>query len=118
MSETTTAPETVTVELNVEVAYQQLVGFQKAVVAYNKADEEDSDKGRLEAANDAVNASLLLINDVVPADMRAKLRTGTLQFCRHHGNEYGPALAGLGAKIEEFTEGLKVLGAPMDVSPG
>lgn len=73
MSETTTAPETVTVELNVEVAYQQLVGFQKAVVAYNKADEEDSDKGRLEAANDAVNASLLLINDVVPADLSDKL---------------------------------------------
>jgi hypothetical protein len=48
---------------------------------------------------------------------RARLRTGTLQFCRHHNTEYGPALAALGAKIEEYTEGLKVLGAPMDVSP-
>lgn len=73
MSETTTAPETVTVELNVEVAYQQLVGFQKAVVDYNKADDEDDDKGRLEAANDAVDASLLLINDVIPADLSDKL---------------------------------------------
>jgi hypothetical protein len=73
MSETTTAPETVTVKLNVEVAYQQLVGFQQAVVDYNKADAEDNDKGRLDAANDAVNASLLLINDVIPGDLSEKL---------------------------------------------
>ena len=73
MTETTTTPETVSVELNVEVAYQQLVGFQQAVVDYNKADAEDNDKGRVDAANDAVNASLLLINDVVPAYLSDKL---------------------------------------------
>jgi len=48
---------------------------------------------------------------------RAKLKTGTLQFCRHHGEEFKPALAALGAHIDEYTEGLKALGAPLDVSP-
>jgi hypothetical protein len=73
MTETTTTPETVSVELNVEVAYQQLVGFQQAVVDYNKADAEDNDKGRVDAANNAVNASLLLINDIMPGDLSEKL---------------------------------------------
>jgi len=46
---TETSTETVTVELSVETAYVQLVSFQEAVNAFNKADEEDDADGRLEA---------------------------------------------------------------------
>lgn len=102
MSETTTTPETVSVELNVEVAYQQLVGFQQAVVDYNKADAEDNDKGRLDAANDAVNASLLLINDVIPADLSEKLHS---RLAEEH-----PELVPAEPDLEEILRALGLLG--------
>ena len=35
------------------------------------------------------------------AHMRAMLKTGSLLFCRHHGNEYRATLIAAGAAFEE-----------------
>lgn len=69
----TTEAKTVTVELNVESAYRQLVGFQKAVAAFHEADENDDADARLAAANDAVDVSIDLINEIMPADLSHEL---------------------------------------------
>lgn len=65
--------ETVTVELRVETAYNQLVGFQTAVKAFNEADAADDADGRLSAANAAVDSCLDLINEIIPGDLSDKL---------------------------------------------
>lgn len=65
--------ETVTVEMSVESAYRQLVGFQSAVAAFNKADEADDADGKLAAANDAVDSCIELINELMPRDLSDSL---------------------------------------------
>jgi len=67
------ATETVTVELSVESAYRQLVGFQEAVAAFNKADEADDADGRLTAANSAVDSCIEFINELMPHDLSDSL---------------------------------------------
>ncbi|HEX2923079.1 MAG TPA: hypothetical protein VHS28_03520 [Chloroflexota bacterium] len=66
-------PESVTVELSAESAYEQLVSFQQAVADFNKADDADDKDAMLAAANDAVDSCLGLINEIVPRDLSEKL---------------------------------------------
>lgn len=70
-----TETKTVTVELSVEAAYAQLVGFQTAVKAFRAADEADDQDARLEAANAAVDSCIDLINDVVPYELSTELHS-------------------------------------------
>lgn len=72
MTETNTA-ETVTVELDVESAYQQLVAHEEAFAAFSKAQEEGDKDASLEAAIAGVEAAITLINDVIPPEVSEKL---------------------------------------------
>ena len=68
-----TETKSVTVELSVEAAYQQLVGFRTAAKAFTEAmDKEDKD-AQISAANDAVDSCIDLINDIVPNDLSDQL---------------------------------------------
>jgi len=69
----TTESKTVTVELNVEAAYEQLVGFSSAAKAFVAAQEKDDKDGMIDAANAAVDSSIGLINDLMPYDLSVQL---------------------------------------------
>ena len=69
----TTESKTVTVELNVEAAYAQLVGFSSAAKAFVAAQEKDDKDGMIDAANAAVDSSIGLINDLMPYDLSVQL---------------------------------------------
>lgn len=68
-----TETKTVTVELSVEAAYEQLVGFQTAAKAFAEALDNDDKDAQLAAADDAVEACIGLINDLVPDDLSTEL---------------------------------------------
>ena len=70
---TEATPSTVSVELSVEAAYEQLVSFETAVKKFHEADDADDADGRLEAANDAVDSCISLINDLVPHSLSVQL---------------------------------------------
>lgn len=72
MTEATTA-ETVSVELNVETAYEQLVAHEQAFQAFSKAQEEGDKDAAIEAAVSGVEAAITLINEVVPPEVSEKL---------------------------------------------
>lgn len=65
-------PQTVTVELNVEDAYRQLVAHEKAYKAFVEAEDTDV-QAKLDATTDAVMAAVDLINNFIPDDLRDKL---------------------------------------------
>lgn len=69
MNTETNNTETVTVELNVESAYAQLVGFQQAQVAFAAALEADDEDDKMDAAESAINANLEFINELMPQDL-------------------------------------------------
>lgn len=70
---TETTPETVTVELNVEAAYQQLVAHETAYREFTEAQEREDVDAQLAATVDAVEAALSLINEIVPRDLSNQL---------------------------------------------
>lgn len=70
---TETTNETVTVELNVESAYEQLVAHEEAFAAFSKAQEEGDKDASLEAAIGGVEAAIALINEVIPPEVSEKL---------------------------------------------
>lgn len=69
MSEETTTVKTHTVELDEELAYQQLVAFHQGVVDYNKAEAEEDTEAMLAAANGVIEGTLPLINDLVSKEL-------------------------------------------------
>lgn len=82
--------ETVTVELNVESAYKQLVAHEKAYAAFVKADDEDDAEAKLSATNDAVQAAIEFINELIPQDVSDKLHARLAE--EHPELAPGPAL--------------------------
>ena len=71
MTETNTK-ETVTVELNVESAYEQLVAHEQAYADYVKTEPDDV-QGRLDATVNAVEAAIALINEFIPQEVSDQL---------------------------------------------
>lgn len=70
---TDTTNETITVELNVESAYQQLVAHETAYAAFDKARDEDDLQAQFEATVDAVEAAVSLINEIIPQEVSEQL---------------------------------------------
>lgn len=68
-----TATETVTVELSVETAYEQLVAHEQAFQAFSKAQQDGDKDAALEAAVSGVEAAIVLINEVVPQELADQL---------------------------------------------
>lgn len=71
----TTETKTVTVELSVESAYDQLVGFQTAAKAFTEAMDKDDKDAMLSAADDAVESCINFINEVMPHDLSETLHS-------------------------------------------
>ena len=68
-----TETKTVTVELSVEAAYEQLVSFRIAAKAFTEAMDQGDKDAQLAAADAAVESCIDLINDVVPYDLSGEL---------------------------------------------
>jgi hypothetical protein len=101
---TEVTPETVSVELSVEAAYEQLVSFETAVKAFNEADEKDDADGRLSAANDAVDSCITLINDLVPRELSNQLHERLEKEHPELVPEEDPILAAIRAMLAGMDE--------------
>lgn len=101
-----TETKTVTVEMNVEAVYAQLVEFTTIARAYQAADEADDAEARLRAANDAVDSCIGLINDLVPAELSEELYNRMV--------EEHPELAPAQPSLEEIVRSL--LGDDFDMA--
>lgn len=69
----TTETKTVTVELSVEAAFAQLVGFKTAAKAFTEAQDKDDKDAMIDAASAAVDSCIDLINDIMPGDLSEQL---------------------------------------------
>ena len=94
---TETTPETVSVELNVEAAYEQLVAHETAFNAYTEAQEKEDVEAQRDAAVDAIEAALTLINEVIPQDLSNQLHERLER--EHPGLKVQDPLAALIAQI-------------------
>lgn len=94
-----TETKSVTVELSVESAYEQLVGFQTAAKSFREAQDNDDKDGQIAAANAAVESCIALINEVVPDDLSDELHARL-------GEEH-PDLADPGPSVEDLVAAMK-----------
>ena len=101
-----TETKTVTVELSVEAAYEQLVSFRTAAKAFTEAMDKGDKDAQLDAANAAVDSCINLINDVMPDDLSEELHA---RFEKEH-----PELVPAQPSLEDMLK--SIFGPDFDMS--